>query len=192
MAISRRRRSTISAIAPAGSASSMIAKLSAASTSATIDGEGESDVISQPAPTSCIQLPTLATIVAIQRLRKSEFRSGLQADATAGASVDSAGFTDAGGSSEARIADSAELHHDLIDVAPAPAFFRFERSHDRVLRRTKMLRRVLVLRIVTAAHVSAGPAQAKVHPGVAHGEASAQPTYFSTTSGGRSFASPAS
>src|SRR5262249_28227318 len=54
--------------------------LSAASTSATIAGEGESEVISQPAPTSCIQLPTLATIVAIHRLRKSPLCSGRQAE----------------------------------------------------------------------------------------------------------------
>ena len=61
----------MSASAPAGSASSITGRLSAASTSATIDGDDESDVISQPAPTSCIQVPTLETIVAIQRLRKS-------------------------------------------------------------------------------------------------------------------------
>jgi hypothetical protein len=54
--------------------------LSAASTSATIDGDDDSDVISQPAPTSCIQVPTLETIVAIHRLRKSALRNGLQGD----------------------------------------------------------------------------------------------------------------
>src|SRR5438045_1074924 len=80
MAISRRRRSTMSANAPAGSASSMTGMLSAASTSATSDGEEESEVISHPAPTSCIQVPTFETIVAIHRLRKSVLRSGLQAD----------------------------------------------------------------------------------------------------------------
>src|ERR1700676_4281399 len=80
MAISSRRRSTMSASAPAGRASSISGKLSAASTSATIDGEDESDVINQPAPTSCIQLPTFETTVAIHRLRKSALRSGLQAE----------------------------------------------------------------------------------------------------------------
>ena len=54
--------------------------LSAASTSATIDGDDESDVISQPAPTSCIQVPTLETIVAIHRLRKSALRNGLHGE----------------------------------------------------------------------------------------------------------------
>ena len=54
--------------------------LSAASTSATIDGDGESEVISHPAPTSCIQPPTLETIVAIHRLRKRLLCSGLHGD----------------------------------------------------------------------------------------------------------------
>src|SRR5882724_4856964 len=80
MAIRSRRRSTMSARAPAGSASSITGKLSAASTSATIDGDEESEVINQPAPTSCIQVPTFETMVAIQRLRKSAFCSGLHAE----------------------------------------------------------------------------------------------------------------
>ena len=37
--------------------------LSAASTSATIDGDEDSAVISQPAPTSCIQVPMFETMV---------------------------------------------------------------------------------------------------------------------------------
>ena len=61
----------MSASAPAGSASSMTGRLSAASTSATSDGEDDSDVISHPAPTSCIHVPRLDTIVAIHRLRNS-------------------------------------------------------------------------------------------------------------------------
>ena len=83
MAIKRRRRSTMSASAPAGSASSINGKLSAASTSATIDGDDESDVISQPAPTSCIHVPIFETMVAIQRLRNSAFLSGLHAERSA-------------------------------------------------------------------------------------------------------------
>ena len=82
MTISSRRRSTMSASAPAGSASSITGKLSAASTSATSDGDDDSDVISQPAPTSCIQVPMFETIVAIHRLRKSALRSGLQGGST--------------------------------------------------------------------------------------------------------------
>ena len=75
----------MSAIAPAGSASSIIARLSAASTSATIDGEDESSVMSQPDPTSCIHEPTLETMVAIQRLRNRLCCNGLHAEADAGA-----------------------------------------------------------------------------------------------------------
>src|SRR3989442_9160777 len=70
----------MSAIAPAGSASSITGRVSAASTSATIDGDDESEVINQPAPTSCIQVPMFETIVAIHRLRNSPLRSGLHGD----------------------------------------------------------------------------------------------------------------
>src|ERR1700730_1201713 len=70
----------MSAIAPAGSASSITGRLSAASTSATIDGDEESEVISHPAPTSCIQVPMFDTMVAIHRPRKSPCRNGLQGD----------------------------------------------------------------------------------------------------------------
>ena len=70
----------ISASAPAGSASNISGMLSAASTSATIDGDEESEVINQPAPTSCIQVPMFETIVAIHTLRNSPLRSGLQGD----------------------------------------------------------------------------------------------------------------
>src|SRR5260370_29411688 len=70
--------------APAGNASSISGKLSAASTSATIDGSAESEAINQPAPTSCIQDPTFATIVAIHRLRKSAFCNGLQGERAGG------------------------------------------------------------------------------------------------------------
>ena len=43
----------------------------------------------------------------------------------------------------------------------------FDRSHDRVLRRVEMLGGVLVLRTVTAAHVTTVQAHAQVNPGVA-------------------------
>src|SRR5215831_20824037 len=71
----------MSASAPAGNASSITGMLSAASTSATIEGDDDSSVMSQPAPTSCIQPPTLETMVAIQRLRNSPFCRGLHAEA---------------------------------------------------------------------------------------------------------------
>ena len=70
----------MSASAPAGIASSITGMLSAASTSATIDGDDESDVMSQPAPTSCIQVPTFETIVAIHTPRNSRWRKGLHAE----------------------------------------------------------------------------------------------------------------
>ena len=70
----------MSAIAPAGMASSMTGRLSAASTRATMAGDDDSEVISHPAPTSCIQVPTFETIVAIHRPRKSGRRRGLHAE----------------------------------------------------------------------------------------------------------------
>src|SRR6266567_928577 len=70
----------MSAIAPAGRASSITGMLSAASTNATSDGDDDNDVISHPAPTSCIQVPILDTIVAIHKLRNSAFRRGLHAE----------------------------------------------------------------------------------------------------------------
>src|SRR6266567_2531457 len=66
---------------------------------------------------------------------------------------------------------SFELDHEPVDVAPAPVLSAFERGHDWMLRRAEVLRGMLVLRIVAAAHVPAGPAQPKVHPRVSHGQA---------------------
>jgi hypothetical protein len=69
-----------------------------------------------------------------------------------------------------RIGRSLELHHHLVDEAPAPVFSRFERSHDRMPCRPKVFRCMLVLRIVAAADMAAGSAEAKMHPSVAGGE----------------------
>src|SRR6266403_6096543 len=185
MAIRSRRRSTISAIAPAGIASSITGKLSAASTSATIAGDEESDVINQPAPTSCIHEPTFETMVAIHRLRKSVFWSGLHGEVStpeATAPADAAArdvFTGTPGRARPRPLQlrrwqqhrSSKLHHELVDVAPAPIFPTFERGDDRVLGRSEMLGSVLVLRLVAASDVPAGSTQPKVDPRVAHGEA---------------------
>ena len=76
-------------------------------------------------------------------------------------------------SSEPRLRppSSIEFHHDLVNVTPAPALSRLERTHDRVLGRAEMSRRMLVLRVVATAHVPACPAQPKMYPGVSHGEA---------------------
>src|SRR5262249_32640982 len=66
---------------------------------------------------------------------------------------------------------AAEVEHQLVGKAPAPVFAGLERSHDRMLGVMKVLGRVLVLRRITAAHVPALHAQAKVHPSVVHLEA---------------------
>jgi hypothetical protein len=51
--------------------------------SAAKSGDGVSEVISQPAPASCIQVPMFEATEAIQRARKSGRRKGLQADSFA-------------------------------------------------------------------------------------------------------------
>src|SRR5258706_12649265 len=71
----------------------------------------------------------------------------------------------AGSASSTRL---CELQVHLVDIAPAPAFAGLERSDDWVLGRVEVLRRVLVLRVVAAADMAAGAAQAQVHPGVTH------------------------
>src|SRR6266404_5628144 len=80
-----RRRSKMSARAPAGSASRNSGSVVAAWTSETRRGEGASSVISHAAAASCIQVPMLDATSAIQRLRKRGRRSGLQAEAGGGA-----------------------------------------------------------------------------------------------------------
>ena len=62
----------MSASAPAGSASRKIGSVVAPWTSATMNGDGASEVISQPAPTSCIQVPMFETTVAVQSTVKAE------------------------------------------------------------------------------------------------------------------------
>lgn len=54
----------MSASAPAGSASANIGAAPAACTSDTSSGSFASEVISQPAPTSCIQVPMFEAIAA--------------------------------------------------------------------------------------------------------------------------------
>src|SRR5438045_682900 len=111
----------ISASAPAGNASSISGKLSAASTNATSDGDDDSDVISQPAPTSCIQVPTLETIVAIHRLRNSVVCSGVQAPdggrMLAGAPALAGGAVFIGKRYHSR---PFEFQHERDDAARAP------------------------------------------------------------------------
>ena len=80
----KRRRSTMSANAPAGRAAKTTGRLPAVSTSATSRGEGVNEVISQLSPTSCIHDPMLDTTLAIQSARNNDRRRGLQADASGG------------------------------------------------------------------------------------------------------------
>ena len=59
------RRSTVSASAPAGSASKKVGMMVAACTRLTLSASGDSDVISQPAPVFCIQVPSAVTTLAV-------------------------------------------------------------------------------------------------------------------------------
>src|SRR5436309_14710528 len=70
-----------------------------------------------------------------------------------------------------RLSRSSELHVDLVDVAPAPAFPRLERGDDRMPGLLEMLGGVPVLRVDAASDVPARPAQSKMYPGVSGREA---------------------
>src|SRR5213593_812543 len=77
---SNRRRSTISATAPAGSPTRKTGRLVALCTRATINGDGESDVMAHAALTFCIHVPMLDTSEAIHSARNTRCDSGVQAD----------------------------------------------------------------------------------------------------------------
>src|SRR6185312_897830 len=64
--------------------------------------------------------------------------------------------------------DSREIQFKLVDKTPAPILPRLYRPNDWVLRTVKMLRGVLVLRRIAAAHMAARHTQAQMHPGIAH------------------------
>src|SRR6266481_7444659 len=74
-----RRRSTMSATAPAGSPTKKTGRLVALCTRATISGDGESEVIDHAAPTFCIHVPTLEMSEAIHSARNTGCDSGAQA-----------------------------------------------------------------------------------------------------------------
>ena len=57
------------------------------------------------------------------------------------------------------------------DVTPAPCFTRLERPHDRMCGRMKVPGGMLVLRRVAAADMSAGQADAQMHPPIADAQA---------------------
>jgi hypothetical protein len=65
----------------------------------------------------------------------------------------------------------SKLEHELIDITPAPVLTRLEGLDNRVVGRVEMPGGVLVLRIVTAAHMSTGETKAQVHPGITHFQA---------------------
>ena len=69
---SSQRRSTMSASAPAGSPRKKKGRLSAVSSNDTMSGDGVSDVISQPWPTSVMYEPMCEATEAIHRARKCE------------------------------------------------------------------------------------------------------------------------
>src|SRR5438128_8803894 len=77
---SRRRRSTISATAPAGNPTTKTGRLVALCTRATIKGDGESEVMAHAALTFCIHVPMLETSEAIHSARNTGCDSEVQAD----------------------------------------------------------------------------------------------------------------
>lgn len=77
------RLSTISARAPAGNASRNIDKLVITCKSDTTKGDGERDVISQPEPTVCIEVPMSAANIVTHRNRYSGIFRGLSEEAFA-------------------------------------------------------------------------------------------------------------
>src|SRR5258705_4854770 len=77
---SSRRRSTISATAPAGSPTRKTGRLVALCTRATMKGDGESEVMAHAALTFCIHVPMLETSEAIHSARNTGCDSGVQAE----------------------------------------------------------------------------------------------------------------
>ena len=77
---SNRRRSKMSAMAPAGNPNSNTGRLAAVCMSAMSSGEEVSAVINHVPAVSCIQLPVLEIMEAHSRFRKRGRRNGTQAD----------------------------------------------------------------------------------------------------------------
>ncbi len=75
-----RRRSKLSAIAPASSDSSMIGNVTEACTSATIPAESAMEVIIQDAPTDWMSPPKFDAMLANQTDRNTGWRSGERAE----------------------------------------------------------------------------------------------------------------
>ena len=64
------------------------------------------------------------------------------------------------------VCTSKLLHHHFVDVTPAPLFTRLNGAHHRMFHRMEMFCRVLVLRRIAAANVSAHQTLPKMHPRV--------------------------
>ncbi len=79
--ISRRRRSTMSASAPAGTPTRKTGRSVAVCTNATRVGEALRSPMSHAAPTFCIIVPMFEAIWAMKRARKTRWRRGAQGDA---------------------------------------------------------------------------------------------------------------
>ena len=105
--ISSRRRLTTSASAPAGSASRNSGSVAATCTSATQVALGAISVISQPAPTSRIQVPMLPTSAAVHMTAKTRCLNGAQAPA-GGALIVRAPCSRASGAGSERPARTAQ------------------------------------------------------------------------------------
>jgi hypothetical protein len=65
----------------------------------------------------------------------------------------------------------SRLHHEFVNVAPAPVLMRLEASHDRMCRLMEMPRGVLARRFVAATDMSADEAKPQMHPPTARLEA---------------------
>src|ERR1700749_3509171 len=88
----RRRRSKMSAVAPASSPRIKTGRLAAVCIRAIRSGDGVSKVISQVPAVSCIQPPRFEIVEAIHKLRKSEDRSGSKPDERRSAVESSSGM----------------------------------------------------------------------------------------------------
>jgi hypothetical protein len=60
----------------------------------------------------------------------------------------------------------SKLKPKLVNITPAPVLSRLKGLDDRVVGGMEMSGRVFILRVVTAAHMSTGEAEAQVDPGV--------------------------
>jgi hypothetical protein len=61
---------------------------------------------------------------------------------------------------------SSKLKFKLVNITPAPVFSRLKGLDDRVVGGMEMPGRVLILGVVTAAHMATGEAEAQMDPGV--------------------------